>query len=40
VRGLTDCLIASVAIRARLPVLHMDTDFETISRHTALATTR
>ena len=40
VRGLTDCLIASVAIRAQLPVLHMDTDFETISRHTALATTK
>jgi predicted nucleic acid-binding protein len=39
VRGLTDCLIASVAIRARLPVLHVDTDFDTISRHTALATT-
>ena len=36
VRGLTDCLIASVAIRARLPVLHLDTDFERIARHTQL----
>ena len=36
VRGLTDCLIASVAIRTRLPVLHLDTDFERIARHTQL----
>lgn len=36
VRGLTDCLIASVAIRARLPLLHLDTDFEAIARHTQL----
>ena len=37
VRGLTDCLIAAVAIRARMPVLQADADFETIARHTALA---
>jgi predicted nucleic acid-binding protein len=37
VRGLTDCLIASVAIRGGVPVLHSDADFEAIARHTALA---
>jgi predicted nucleic acid-binding protein len=37
VRGLTDCLIATVAIRAQIPVLHADTDFATIARHTGLA---
>ena len=37
VRALTDCLIAVVAIRARLQVLHADSDFTTIARHTNLA---
>ena len=37
VRGLTDCLIASVAIRARVPVLHADSAFDRIARHTPLA---
>lgn len=37
VRGLTDCLIATVAIRAGLAVLHADADFEAIARHTDLA---
>jgi hypothetical protein len=37
VRRLTDCLIAAVAIREQLPVLHQDSDFEVIARHTALA---
>jgi predicted nucleic acid-binding protein len=37
VRNVADCLIASVAIRARVPVLHADTDFDRIARHTGLA---
>jgi predicted nucleic acid-binding protein len=37
VRGLTDCLIASVAIRAGAPILHSDLDFVAIARHTDLA---
>jgi predicted nucleic acid-binding protein len=37
VRGLTDCLIATVAIRAGLAVLHADADFEAIARHTDVA---
>lgn len=36
VRGLVDCLIASVAIRAGLPILHTDADFDAIARHTGL----
>jgi predicted nucleic acid-binding protein len=36
VRALTDCLIAAVAIRADLSVLHADKDFETLERHTKL----
>jgi predicted nucleic acid-binding protein len=36
VRALTDCLIASVAIRGGLAVLHADTDFEAIARHARL----
>jgi len=39
VRGLTDCLIAAVAIRAGLPVLHADADFAAIARHTPLTVT-
>ena len=37
VPGLTDCLIASVAIRAELPLLQADADYEAIARHTPLA---
>ena len=37
VRALTDCLIAVVALRAGLPVLHSDSDFTTIAHHTNLA---
>jgi predicted nucleic acid-binding protein len=37
IRWLTDCLIASVAIRTELPVLHADADFEAIARYTPLA---
>ena len=36
VRKLIDCLIASVAIRAGVPVLHNDTDFELLARHSDL----
>jgi predicted nucleic acid-binding protein len=36
VRWLADCLIATVAIRADLPILTVDTDFEAIARHTPL----
>ena len=36
VRKLIDCLIASVAIRAGATVLHRDTDFEVLARHTEL----
>ena len=35
---LTDCLVAAVAIRCAIPVLHNDRDFEVIARHTALET--
>jgi predicted nucleic acid-binding protein len=36
VRKLMDCLIAAVAIRADIPLLHLDTDFDTLREHTAL----
>jgi predicted nucleic acid-binding protein len=36
VRSLVDCLIAAVAVDAGLPVLHADTDFDVLARHTAL----
>ena len=36
VRKLIDCLIAATAIRHSVPVLHLDTDFEVIRRHTTL----
>lgn len=36
VRKLIDCLIAATAIRANLPVLHADSDFDVLARHTAL----
>jgi hypothetical protein len=36
VRKLIDCLIAAVAIRAAIPVLHADTDFDVLARHTQL----
>jgi predicted nucleic acid-binding protein len=38
VRGLTDCLIASVAIRAGLAILHADCDYDAIVRHSGLET--
>jgi predicted nucleic acid-binding protein len=36
VRALTDCLIACVAIRAGLALLHTDRDFDAIARHAPL----
>jgi len=36
VRRMIDCLIAGIAIRSDLPVLHADSDFEVLSRHTGL----
>lgn len=36
VRTLIDCLIAAVAIRADVPVLHADGDFDALGRHTGL----
>jgi hypothetical protein len=36
VRKLIDCLIAAVAIRAGVPILHQDSDFEVLTKHTAL----
>jgi predicted nucleic acid-binding protein len=36
VRRLIDCLIASLAIGADLPILHSDADFEVLARHTPL----
>ena len=38
VRKLIDCLIAAVAIRADVPVLHRDKDFDSLARHTELQT--
>lgn len=38
VRSLIDCLIAAVAIREDIPILHNDADFEVIARHTGLRT--
>jgi len=37
-RKLIDCLIAAVAIRSNVPILHADTDFVVLSRNTALTT--
>jgi predicted nucleic acid-binding protein len=36
VRKLIDCLIAATAIRTGVSVLHADTDFERLARHTSL----
>jgi predicted nucleic acid-binding protein len=36
VRRMADCLIAAVAIRLGVPVLHCDADFDVLARHTAL----
>ena len=36
VRKLLDCLISAVAIRAGVPILHNDVDFDRLARHTNL----
>ena len=36
VRKLVDCLIAAVAIKADIAVLHADADFDVLARHTRL----
>ncbi len=38
VRKLIDCLIAAVALRAGVEILHADADFEVLARHTDLRT--
>lgn len=38
VRKLVDCLIAAVAIREELSVLHADADFDVLARHTTMRT--
>lgn len=36
IRRLADCLIAAVAIRARVALLHRDADFDALARHAPL----
>ena len=36
IRQMLDCLIAAVAIRNGVPVLHDDRDFDALARHTEL----
>ena len=36
IRSLLDCLIAAVAIRTGVPLLHIDRDFDALARHTEL----
>lgn len=38
IRAANDCLIATIAIREKLPLWHFDRDFESIARYTALET--
>ncbi len=38
-RQLTDCLVAAVALRNRVPVLQRDRDYDVIARHTSLSVT-
>ena len=40
VRALTDCLIAAVALRAQISVLHADRDFDVLALHAGLAAQR
>jgi predicted nucleic acid-binding protein len=35
-RSMLDCLVAAVAVRAGVPVLHRDRDFDVLARHTDL----
>ena len=36
VRRMVDCLIGAIAVRAGVPVLHADSDFDVLARHTDL----
>ena len=36
-RSLNDCVVAAVAVRHDVPVLHRDRDFAVLARHTTLA---
>jgi predicted nucleic acid-binding protein len=36
VRKMIDCLIAAIAIRSDIPILHADADFDVLARHTPL----
>lgn len=38
IRRLPDCLIATVAMRNRVELLHWDSDFDAIARHAPLST--
>ena len=38
VRKLVDCLIAAIAIREGTPLLHLDSDFDALEKHTPLMT--
>ena len=40
VQALTDCLIGAVALRASLPVLHEDRDFDVLARNVGLRARR
>lgn len=40
VRRLVDCLIAVVAIKAGVPVLHLDGDFDVLAKHSKLKIAR
>jgi predicted nucleic acid-binding protein len=39
VRALNDCLVAAIAIRSDVPVLHSDRDYDVIARYTDLQVT-
>ncbi len=39
IRALNDCLIAAVAIRSTIPVLHRDQDFDFLAEYSSLETT-
>lgn len=36
VRKMVNCLVAAVAIRNDIPLVHADRDYEVLARHTAL----
>jgi predicted nucleic acid-binding protein len=36
IRSVNDCLVAAIALRREVPVLHKDRDFDAIAAHTEL----